>query len=57
MSGNLNSNNLENDEFIFNNQDSDYKDLIEKLKEIKSTIALLEKQYLNKFYIFDKNKS
>ena len=43
MSGNLNSNNLENDEFIFNNQDSDYKDLIEKLKKIKSTIALLEK--------------
>ena len=43
MCGNLNSNNLENDEFIFNNQDSDYKDLIEKLKEIKSTIALLEK--------------
>ena len=43
MSGNLNSNNLENDEFIFNNQDNDYKDLIEKLKEIKSTIALLEK--------------
>ena len=43
MSGNLNSNNLENDEFILNNQDSDYKDLIEKLKEIKSTIALLEK--------------
>ena len=43
MSGNLNSNNIENDEFIFNNQDSEYKDLIEKLKEIKSTIALLEK--------------
>jgi len=43
MSGNLNSNNLENDEFIFKNKDSDYKDLIEKLKEIKSTIALLEK--------------
>ena len=43
MSGNLNSKNLENDEFIFNNKDSDYKDLIEKLKEIKSTIALLEK--------------
>ena len=43
MSGNLNSNNLENDEFFFNNQDSDYKDLIEKLKEIKSPIALLEK--------------
>ena len=43
MSGNLNSNNLENDEFIFNNQDSDYKYLIDRLKEIKSTIALLEK--------------
>ena len=43
MSGNLNSNNLENDEFIFNKKDSDYKDLIEKLKEIKSNIALLEK--------------
>ncbi len=43
MSGNLNSNNLENDEFIFNNKASDYKDLIERLKEIKSTIALLEK--------------
>ena len=43
MSRNLNSNNLQNDEVIFNNQDSDYKDLIEKLKEIKSTIALLEK--------------
>ena len=47
MSGNLNSNNLENDQFIFNNQDSDYKDLIEKLKEIKSTIALLEKTIFN----------
>ena len=43
MSGNLNSNNIENNEFIFNNQDSDYKDLIAKLKEIKSTISLLEK--------------
>ena len=43
MSGNLNSNNLENDEFIFINQDSDYKDLITKLKEIKSIIVLLEK--------------
>ena len=43
MSGNLNSNNLENDEFIFNNQDSDYKDLITRLKEIKSTITILEK--------------
>ena len=43
MSGNLNSNNIEKDDFNVNTQESDYKDLIEKLKEIKSTIALLEK--------------
>jgi len=43
MSENLNSNNIENDEFNLNNEDSDYKDLIIRLKEIKSTIALLEK--------------
>ncbi len=43
MSGNLNSNNIEKDEFNVNNEDSDYKDLITKLKEIKLTIALLEK--------------
>ena len=44
MSENLNSNNFENDEFNLNNKDSDYKDLIIRLKEIKSTIALLEKK-------------
>ena len=43
MSENLNSNNIENDEFNLNNEDSDYKDLITRLKEIKLTIALLEK--------------
>ena len=43
MSINLNSNNIENDEFNLNKEDSDYKDLITKLKEIKSNIALLEK--------------
>ena len=43
MSENLNSNNIEIDELNLNNEDSDYKDLIVKLKEIKSTIALLEK--------------
>ena len=37
------SNNLENDEFDLNNEDSDFQDLINRLKEIKSTIALLEK--------------
>ena len=43
MSENLNSNNIENDEFNLNNEESDYKDLITRLKEIKLTIALLEK--------------
>ena len=43
MSENLNSNNMEKDEFNLNNEDSDYKDLITRLKEIKSTIALVEK--------------
>ena len=43
MSENLNSNNSENDEFNMNNENIDYKDLINRLKEIKSTIALLEK--------------
>ena len=43
MIENLNSNDIENDEFNLNNEDSDYKDLITKLKEIKSIIALLEK--------------
>ena len=43
MSENLNPNNFEKDEFNFNNEDIDYNDLIIRLKEIKSTIALLEK--------------
>ncbi len=43
MSENFNSNNIENDDCNLNNEDSDYKDLITKLREIKSKIALLEK--------------
>ena len=43
MSGKLNSNNIEKDDFNVNTEDSYYKDLILKLKEIKSTISLLEK--------------
>ena len=43
MSGNLNSNYIEKDDFHVKTEDSNYKDLIEKLKEIKLTIALLEK--------------
>ena len=43
MNGNLNSNKIEKDEFNENTEDSDYIDLITKLKEIKSNIAFLEK--------------
>jgi len=43
MSGNLNSNNIDKDDFNVKTEDSNYKDLIVKLKEIKSAIALLEK--------------
>ena len=47
MSENLNSNNIENDEFNLSNEDSDYKDLITRLNEIKSTLNLLEKTIFN----------
>ena len=43
MSENLNSNNIENDEFNLINEDIDYKDLITRLNQIKLTIASLEK--------------
>ena len=43
MSQNLNSNNVEIDEFNLKTEESDYNDLITKLKKIKSTITLLEK--------------
>ena len=43
MSENLNSNRIENEEFNVNNEDNDFEDLINRLKEIKSSISLLEK--------------
>ena len=43
MNGNLNSNNIEKDQFNEKTEYSDYKDLITRLKEMKSTISLLEK--------------
>ena len=39
----ISNNNIENDKFILNTEDSYYEVLITKLKEIKSTIAFLEK--------------
>ena len=43
MSENLNANNIENDDFNLINEDIDYKNLITRLKKIKSNITLLEK--------------
>jgi len=43
MSENLTSNNIEDDDFNVNNDESDYKNLINRLKEMKITIALLKK--------------
>ena len=43
MSEKLTSNKFENDEFNLNTEDTDYENLSARLKEIKSTIALLEK--------------
>ena len=42
MIENLNSNIIQNDEFNLKNEESDYKDLITRLNEIKLNIALLE---------------
>ena len=44
MSKNLTSNNINNDEFNLNTEEIDYEKLISRLKEIKKTIALLEKK-------------
>ena len=49
MNEKFTSNNIENDEFNLNNKESDYKNLVNRLREISSTIALLEKRYLDKF--------
>ena len=49
MNGKFSSNNIVNDELIIDSQESDYKNLIERLKNINLTIGLLKKQYLDKF--------
>ena len=38
------SNDILNDDFSMNTEDRDYKNLINRLKEIKTTIVLLEKK-------------
>ena len=49
MDEQFSSNLDENDEFILNPDERDYKNLITRLKEISETIALLKKKYLEKF--------
>ena len=49
MNEKFTSNNFENDELNLNTEESDYKNLVSRLREISSTIALLEKRYLDKF--------
>ena len=43
------SNNIKNDDLSLKNELSDYENLIIRLKEISSNIALLKKQYLDNF--------
>ena len=43
------SNNIESDELPLNTQESDYKNLVNRLREISSIIGLLENRYLDKF--------
>ena len=50
MNEKFTSNNIYNDEFhLKTDEQSDYENLINRLKEISSTIALLDKKYLDKF--------
>ena len=49
MDEKVSSTNKDNDESIFDTNESDYKNLITRLKEINLTIGLLKKQYLDKF--------
>ena len=43
MSEQLSPNKFENDDFNLNTENSDYKNLITRLKDISKTILLLEK--------------
>ena len=46
MNENITSNNIEDEEDLIKNKENDYKNLISRLKEIKTTIAILEKTIL-----------
>ena len=48
MNEKFTSNDIGNDTFNLNNKESDFKNLINRLKGIRATIASLEKRYLDK---------
>ena len=48
MDEKFNSNIKDNDELILDTQESDYKNLITRLKEINLNIGLFKKHYLDK---------
>ena len=43
------SKNIENDDFNLNSEEDDYKNLINRLKQVRLNIELLGKLYLDKF--------
>jgi len=49
MNEKFTTNNIEDDDLTQNTEESDYKNLVTRLREISSKIALLEKRYLDKF--------
>ena len=49
MNEKFTSNNIEDDDLTQNTEETDYKNLVTILREISSTIALLENSYLDKF--------
>ena len=48
MNEEFNSNEINCDQLNSNSEETDYKNLIIRLQEIKKTISLLEKKYLKK---------
>ena len=54
MTQKSNSSKIEHDELEPDNDESDYANLITRLKEIRSIIGLLKKEYSHKLWIFEK---
>ena len=48
MNENYTSDNINKNEIHINNEECEYKNLITRLSEIRLTIALLEKKYIDK---------